>query len=205
MSEPAKSAEAARRASLLELARRHQRLLAVVAFLLVLLALFQLTGLRSQMNLGYIHDQLVEHPVAGLLLFVALFCLGNLIQIPGWIFLAAAVLALDQWAGGVATYVAACTSCGLTFVLIRLLGADALQKLQNPLARRVLQGLDARPVFSVVLARMLFQTLPALNYALAMSGIKLRHYALGTVLGLPLPIALYCYFFESLAKALNIH
>ena len=45
------------------------------------------------------------------------------------------------------------------------------------------------------------QTLPALNYALALSGLRLRHYVLGTLLGLPLPIAVYCVFFDYLITA----
>ena len=51
---------------------------------------------------------------------------------------------------------------------------------------------------------MLFQTAPALNYALAMSGVKFRNYLIGTLLGLPLPILVYCLFFDLLGKALNI-
>jgi uncharacterized membrane protein YdjX (TVP38/TMEM64 family) len=44
---------------------------------------------------------------------------------------------------------------------------------------------------------------PALNYALALSGVRFRTYLLGTLLGLPLPIALYCLFFDYLAMLLN--
>jgi uncharacterized membrane protein YdjX (TVP38/TMEM64 family) len=49
---------------------------------------------------------------------------------------------------------------------------------------------------SVAVLRLLFQTLPALNYALALADIRFRDYLVGTILGLPLPIFLYCYFFE---------
>ena len=45
-----------------------------------------------------------------------------------------------------------------------------------------------------------FQTVPALNYAFALVGVRLRRYLLGTLLGLPLPIALYCLFFAQLAR-----
>jgi len=37
-----------------------------------------------------------------------------------------------------------------------------------------------------------------------MSGVKFRNYLIGTLLGLPLPIILYCVFFDYLAKALKI-
>jgi len=52
--------------------------------------------------------------------------------------------------------------------------------------------------------RMLFQTAPAVNYALAMSGIRFRTYLIGTLIGLPLPIAAYCIFFDVLATRLGL-
>jgi uncharacterized membrane protein YdjX (TVP38/TMEM64 family) len=51
---------------------------------------------------------------------------------------------------------------------------------------------------------MLFQTVPALNYTLAVSGVRFRAYLAGTLLGLPLPILLYCLFFDYLARALKL-
>jgi uncharacterized membrane protein YdjX (TVP38/TMEM64 family) len=126
------------------------------------------------------------------------------VQIPGWIFLAAAVLALGEWWGGVVTYVAAVISCAFTFVLIRALGGDALRSFDNRIARRLLAHLDAHPIGVVALLRVLFQTVPALNYALALSGTRLRSYLIGTLLGLPLPIALYCIFFDLLAAGLHL-
>lgn len=185
--------------------RRYQQLLSVVLFLGVLFAVFELSGLRDHFSLEFLRQRIVEHEISGLLVFVLLFCLGNLIQIPGWVFLAAAVLALGEWRGGLATYVAASISCVFTFLTIRWIGGDALRKLNNRIVTRLLGQLDARPVRSVLLLRVLFQTVPALNYSLAVSGVKFRDYLIGTLLGLPLPILLYCVFFEYLARALGIH
>ena len=182
----------------------YKRLIAVILFLALLWAVFELSGLRGHFSLTFLQQQIEQNRITGLLIFVALFCLGNLIQIPGWLFLAAAVLTLGQMWGGVATYLAASISCVVTFLAIRLLGGDALRQLKNKIAVRLLGQLDAHPVKSVFLLRVLFQTVPALNYALAMSGIRFRHYLMGTLLGLPLPIALYCLFFDYLARALGI-
>ena len=121
-----------------------------------------------------------------------------------WIFLAAAVLTPGKVWGGLATYIAASISCIVTFLTVRLVGGDALRQLKNKIAIRILGQLDAHPVKSVLFLRVLFQTAPALNYTLAMSGIKVRHYMTGTLLGLPLPVILYCLFFDYLARALNI-
>jgi uncharacterized membrane protein YdjX (TVP38/TMEM64 family) len=184
--------------------QQYKRLLVVILFLALLFAVFELSGLNDHFNLAFLQHQIDENRLTGLLIFVLLFALGNLIQIPGWLFLAAAVLTLGRSWGGLATYVAACISCVLTFFTIRLIGGDALRQLQNKTAVRILAQLDAQPIRSVVLLRVLFQTVPALNYALALSGIRFRQYLTGTLLGLPLPILLYCLFFDYLARALKL-
>jgi uncharacterized membrane protein YdjX (TVP38/TMEM64 family) len=189
---------------LISLVRRYRRLLGVGLFLGVLLTVFEVSGLRDHFNLTFMRQVILQHQIGGLMLFVLLFSLGNLIQIPGWVFLAAAVLTLGRVWGGAVTYVAAVTSCAFTFVTIRALGGDALRLLKNRVAVRLLRELDAHPIASVALLRILFQTVPALNYALAMSGIKFRTYLIGTLIGLPVPIALYCIFFDILVTGLRV-
>ena len=190
--------------SVVPFVRRYERLLGVGLFLGVLLTVFEVSGVRDHFNLAFIRQLILQHRIGGLMLFVLLFSLGNLIQVPGWVFLAAAVLTLGRAWGGVVTYVAAVTSCAFTFVTIRAVGGDALRLLKNRVAVRILRELDAHPIGSVALLRILFQTVPALNYALAMSGIEFRNYLIGTLLGLPLPIALYCIFFDILATGLGV-
>ncbi len=183
---------------------RYKRLLAVVLFLALLFAIFDLSGLRDHFNLKFLQQIMLENRISGLVIFVLLFSLGNLIQIPGWIFLAAAVLTMGPILGGMVTYVAACLSCAATFFTIRLVGGDALRQLHSAVAARLLRQLDARPIRIVLLLRVIFQTVPALNYTLALSGVRFRAYLIGTLLGLPLPIALYCLFFDYLAKTLKV-
>lgn len=182
----------------------YKRILAVAIFLGVLLAVFEWSGLRAHFDLAFLQQRIAENRVGGLAAFVLLFALGNLIQIPGWVFLAAAVLTLGRSWGGLATYIAACVSCALTFFAIRLIGGNALRELKSKTARRILARLDEHPVRSVIVLRILFQTVPALNYALALSGIRFRQYIFATLIGLPLPIAMYCLFFDYLARVLNL-
>jgi len=182
----------------------YRRLLAVLLFLGLLLAIFEFSGLRAHFSLEFMRQTMLDNRVSGLAIFVLVFALGNLIQIPGWVFLAAAVLALGRTWGGLATYVAASISCVVSFLVIRFVGGDALRQLDNRVVTRILRRLDSHPVGSILLSRVVFQTLPALNYALAMSGVGFRAYLLGTLLGLPLPIALYCLFFDYLAKAFHL-
>jgi uncharacterized membrane protein YdjX (TVP38/TMEM64 family) len=180
-------------------------LLSVLLFLVLLLAIFELSGLRSHFSLSFLRQTLAANPLSGLIVFILVFALGNLVQIPGWIFLAAAVLALGRTWGGLATYIAALLSCSATFFAIRLVGGDALRNLNGKLATRLLSQLDAHPVRNIVLLRMLFQTVPVLNYTLAMSGVRFRDYLVGTLLGLPLPIMAYCVFFDYLSVRLHLY
>lgn len=183
---------------------RYGRLLIFAAFLAVLFSILHFSGIKENFEIGFLRRQFEDNALAGMLLFTALFVLGNLVRIPGIIFLAAALMALGQVLGGLATYIAAVVSCVVTFFVIRLLGGDALRKLRWAWAVRLLDRLDRRPVASIVLLRTFLMVAPPLNYALAMSGVKFRHYLMGTLLGIPLPLTLLCIAFEYIARAFNL-
>ena len=183
---------------------RYRRIIFVLGFLALLLLAVQWSGLRQNFSLAFLRQTLMGNRWEGLALFVLLFSLGNLVQVPGWIFLASAVLVLGKLDGGMATYVAASISCAITFVSVRWVGGDAIQQLNGKLAQRMLSKLHAHPIRNVIVLRTVFQTLAALNYTLAMSGIGFKKYMLATMLGLPFPIAVYCVFFDYIAKIAKI-
>ncbi len=183
---------------------RYRRLVVLLLFLATLFVLVHGTTLREHFSLAYLRQQLSYNQWSGLAIFVLLFTTGNLVQIPGWVFLASAVLILGQVGGAVATYVAACTSCAFTFLTVRWIGGDAVRQIDSKLAVKLLAQLHAHPIRNMVILRTLFQTLPALNYALALSGIGFRQYMLAALVGLPLPIALLCVFFDTIRQFLGI-
>ena len=173
-----------------------KKLLFIIAFFLLLYVTVALTGLRSHLSPDVIQSLFFAYPVWGLVLFCLAFSFGNLLYVPGWIFLVGAVFALGKEWGGVATLMAAMCSSTISFLLIRAVGGTALRSFNHRWADTIFSHLDDRPILSVAFLRLLFQTLPALNYALALADIRFRDYLVGTALGLPLPIFLYCYFFE---------
>ena len=183
---------------------RYRRLILLAVMLVSVLLIVELTGLREQFSLTALRTLLEANLLVGVLLFVLAFAIGNLIQLPGWPFLAAAILAVGTVAGGLVTYVAACVSCLVTFQVVQGVGGSALRDIDKPLARKILARLDSHPVRSVMLLRFLFQTMPALNYTLALSGVKRRDYLLGSLLGLPFPLLIYCFFFDRIAQVLQL-
>jgi uncharacterized membrane protein YdjX (TVP38/TMEM64 family) len=173
-----------------------KKLLSIVAFFVFLYLLVELTSLRSNLSPDVIKSLFIAYPVWGIVLFCLAFSLGNLLYVPGWVFLVGAVFALGKEWGGAATLMAAMCSSTISFLLIRGVGGTALRSFNHRWADKIFSHLDDRPILSVAFLRLLFQTLPALNYALALADIRFRDYLIGTALGLPLPIFLYCYFFE---------
>lgn len=183
--------------------KRYSRLLAVGLLLALIWAAAEFSGLKEHLNAQVLRDAFNHNRLTGVLIFTVMFAVGNLAHIPGTIFLVAAVVALGPVWGGMATYAGACTSCVVTFLVIRPVGANAIRQFRNQIFTRVLARMDAHPMRSVLLLRLLFQTLPTLSYALALSGVHFRDYLLGTLLGLPLPILIYSVFFETLARWLH--
>ena len=183
---------------------RYRRLIGVLLLLAVLILIVQMTNLKHDFSFTYLRQVLQDNAWSGLLIYVVLFILGNLAHVPGWIFLASAVLVLGRINGGIATYVAACISCGLTFLVVRKIGGNAVERIDSRLAERIMRQLHAHPIRNMALLRTLFQTLPALNYTLALSGVSFKDYMLATVLGLPVPIAAYCLFFDYFAKIAHL-
>jgi uncharacterized membrane protein YdjX (TVP38/TMEM64 family) len=182
--------------------KKYSRLLLTLAFLILLFCIVELTGIRDKVSLEFIADNFNHHFVIGMLIFAALYSLGNLVQIPGFVFLGAAVVTLGKFEGAAVSYLAAITSCCITYWVIRIIGGDALRKLESPFAQKILAKLDSNPIKTIILLRTFFQTAPALNYSLALSGINFQKYALGTLLGLPLPVMLYCLFFSYIQSSI---
>jgi hypothetical protein len=138
---------------------RGQRLACVVLGVALVWAVVHFTGLKSQISVQLLQEEFQRHRLTGLLVFAALFVLGNLIQVPGWVFLVAAVVALGPVWGGLVTYFAACISCVATFWVIRRAGCPPTAKcyvvalgLSNPAGAELRAG-DVGPEVPPLCAR----------------------------------------------------
>ena len=180
------------------------KLLTIILILLLITAILHFTGVRESINLNALQQNIQQNLLFGIVLFTCAFALGNLILVPGWIFLVVAVLSFGQLFGGLLTYFAAVIGCVSTFLIVQYFGNNTLRELNSSLANRLLSQLDKKPIMIVAALRIIFQTVPALNYTLALSGVKFRDYLLGTIIGLPIPIAVYCLFFSLIADFLLV-
>lgn len=172
------------------------RLLALALVLGGLVGLGRAFGLHERLTVEGVRATVGEAGAWGVLVFVVVFCLGELIHIPGLVFVAAGVLCWGQALGGAASYVAALASLALTFAVVRGVGGAPLGGLERPWVQRALARLEARPVATVALLRVVLILSPPLNYALALSPLRFRHYMLGSAVGIVPPILFAVFFFE---------
>jgi len=165
------------------------RIGALILLMTGLYVLGRVTGWTEELSTERVRALMQVAGVWGFATFVALFAVGELLHIPGLVFVGAAVLAYGRIGGGAASFVGALVSLTLTFIVVRTVGGKPLQQIQRPLMARMLAHLDERPIRTVALLRMVFWMGPVLNYGLALSSVRYRDYLLGSALGLVLPIA----------------
>jgi hypothetical protein len=101
--------------------------------------------------------------------FVVAFSVGQLLRIPGPIFVAVAILAYGRAIGTLAAVLGAMVSVTVSFIIVRTIAGQPLAYVQRPIVRHLLNQIDKHPVAVVAILRLIFQTAPPLNYALAMT------------------------------------
>jgi uncharacterized membrane protein YdjX (TVP38/TMEM64 family) len=176
------------------------RLLVVASALFALWSLARASGLDQLFTQRILRDAMHAAGPSGLLLFVVVFALAELIHVPGFVLIGAAIVAYGRLHGFAVAFVAALVSVSFSFYVVRTLGGTALAQIDRPFVRRLLSQLDRHPVRSIVVLRTFLIVAPPLNYALALSGVRFGHYLLGSALGLISPIALLALLFGSLVE-----
>jgi len=176
------------------------RLMAALALALLLFGIGRALDLQQHLTVESLRATMTSAGTAGVVLYVIAFCLGELLHVPGLVFVAAGVLAYGPVLGGLLAFLGAVASVSASFLVVRAIGGRPLRELGNRWVRRALAQLDARPVATIAVLRLVLILWPPLNYALALSQVSFAHYFLGSVLGLVAPIALAVTLFDYLME-----
>lgn len=173
--------------------------LGILALVLVAIAaVASAAGVQEYLTPDRLRALLLGAGLCGVLSFLAAFAAGNLIQIPGWLFVSAGVVAWGGLAGGALALLGALLAVTVTFIVVRVIGGKAPEGKRRPLFEKLLGGLERRPVRTIVILRALFWMAPPLNYALALSRVRFRDYLVGSAMGLALPVAAMAVFVEAI-------
>jgi uncharacterized membrane protein YdjX (TVP38/TMEM64 family) len=181
----------------LDMARYGQTRLRLLAIVIVgLWFAAWATGLTGRFTAATIHEVLGDRSVWSIAAFIAVFSAGQLLRVPGMVFVAAAAAAYGGPVGSLVALLGALSSATVTFAVVRAFAGQALAEVQRPLVRHLLARIEGRPVMTVALLRLLFQTAPPLNYALPMTPVGWRDHLIGCLLGLPVPVSAMAFFFD---------
>jgi uncharacterized membrane protein YdjX (TVP38/TMEM64 family) len=127
-------------------------------------------------------------------LFLLVMAAGELLHLPGMVFVVVARVVFGPSVGFALGYAGAVFAVTLSFVVARQLVAAA-RSTDEPwrprwqFLRRALDRLERRPVQTIALLRMVLWLAPPLSYALASSRIGVRDHLLGSAIGLVAPVA----------------
>jgi uncharacterized membrane protein YdjX (TVP38/TMEM64 family) len=168
---------------------RWWRLGLLAAVVVGLFVVARVSGLHAYLSAERIRAITTAAGPWGPIAFVVITCVGELVHVPGVVFVAAAVVAYGRTGGGALAFVGVLCAVSVSFLVVRTIGGKPLRALRSSLARRILSHLDGHPVRTIFLLRLLLWMAPQLNYALALSSVRFRSYLLGSALGLLAPIA----------------
>jgi uncharacterized membrane protein YdjX (TVP38/TMEM64 family) len=172
------------------------RLLLLAVVLIGLFAAGKYTGVADDVDAERVRELMAAAGPWGFALYTAVFAAGEFMHIPGLVFIAAGILFWGQALGFLLALTASVVSVCCSFAVVRLLGGTPLARLDKPWAKRMLARLDDKPIRTVFVLRLCLWLAPPLNYALALTRVSFRDYAIGSALGLILPVAAATLLFD---------
>jgi uncharacterized membrane protein YdjX (TVP38/TMEM64 family) len=169
--------------------RQHIRLALLISILVALFLVGRYTGVAENVDAESIRELIRSAGVWGWALYIATFAGGEFIHIPGMVFVLAGILIYGQVVGFGLAWMASVVSVCFSFVVVRRLGGTPLANVEKPWVKRILGRLNAQPIRTVVVLRLVLWLAPPLNYALALTNVRFRDYLIGSALGLIAPVA----------------
>jgi uncharacterized membrane protein YdjX (TVP38/TMEM64 family) len=167
---------------------RKYRLAAAALLFVALLVAGKVTGLGDKLDVEALRVHVAQAGALGIVVYVAAFAGGLLLHMPGIAFVVAGVLLYGKVAGFALALMTGVLAVSVSFVVVRTVGGTALAQIDRPFVKKIMARLEERPITTVILLRTVFWLATPLNYALALSSVRLRDYVIGSFLGLIAPL-----------------
>lgn len=191
MTEPAAALETAAAVAPERRVRPLGRLLLIVLALAVVWAVGYFSGLTESFTPELLRQRVLDAGTLGIAVFIVLFSIGQLLQVPGVVFVAAAAFTWGGVPGTVISWVGAVVAVSVSFVVLRTAGGGVLDALEKPMLARMLKHLYNRPFVVMLAARAAFMSSPLLSSALALSGVRFRDHLSASALGMAPHVAVW--------------
>ena len=179
------------------------RVLALVCVLALAYVAIDATGLLDDVDPGSIRTTVQAWGAWGVLLYLGLFTLGQVLHVPGIIFVVAAGLAYGPWYGWLIGMVGSLVAISACFVVARKVGGSPLAQVKKPGIVRLIKRLHHYPLRTIIVLRMMFGSAPWLSYLLALTAVRYRQYLFGAAIGLAVPVFITTWFSDWLLQYLR--
>jgi uncharacterized membrane protein YdjX (TVP38/TMEM64 family) len=168
------------------------RRIAAASFVVVLVSC-AIVARRSGVDGPMVQRELLAMGWLAAPLFLVVMAAGELLHLPGMVFVVVARLVFGPSIGFALGYVGAVFAVTVSFVVARQLvaAARATTAPWRPrwrFVRRALDRLEAHPVQTIALLRLVLWLAAPLSYALASSNVRVRDHVVGSALGLFAPV-----------------
>ena len=151
--------------------------------LALLIGAVRFSGLLEGFEVERLRAELQAYGGWAVVPFVVLYGVGIVAQIPGSVFVGAAVLAYGPVVGCAIAYAGALWGNTLSFGLVRWTGFRPLRAVQWPILSSLMRRLDAHPTSAITVIRVVFPSTAPVNYVLAMAGVGWRPFLVGSAIG----------------------
>lgn len=170
-------------------APRHVRIGLILLFVLLAPLLARALGVSTYLQAEQLRALMGRAGPFGPLAFVAVFVVAVVAQVPGFAFVLTAPALFHLPEAWLLCFVASNLAVILNFALVRKFGGQPLSsELERPTLRRLFRELDRHPIRTVAILRTLTIMFPPVTGALALTQLSSRDHALGSALGMVLPV-----------------
>ena len=175
-----------------------------IVTLLVLLTLIPLAarplGLGDQLSTANLRAVIQRSGQWGELAFVTLFIAAMLGQVPGVPFVIAAPALFQLPEAFLLCFAASNLALIINFAVVRKFGGQDLVQVERPRLRQILAELDHHPIRTVAIIRTITVMFPPVTGVLALTRVRARDHAIGSALGLLLPLTVLLWVAASLIE-----
>src|SRR5262249_22587008 len=130
------------------------RLTAAIALALVLLGIGRVLDWQQHLTVESLRATIASAGTAGVVLYVIAFCLGELLHVPGLVFIAAGVLAYGPALGGLLAFLGAVASVSVSFWVVRAIGGGPPGGVGTPWGGGGLGQVGRGPLGTVAVLRL---------------------------------------------------
>jgi uncharacterized membrane protein YdjX (TVP38/TMEM64 family) len=189
-----------------QIVRRAVASLSLLAGLALLAAAWRWTALGQLLDLDALvgHAQAIGRTPLGLLTIMGAYVVGGLLSVPVTVLLVATILAFGPWVGALCALAGSLLSAMVVFGLGRVMGSYRIRRMAGSHVLRLSRRIAERGFWAVFLVRILpIAPFSVVNLVAGASPVSLRHFVLGTVLGMSPGIGIMAAFMGRLEQAVR--